>query len=376
MATQATPLNPRLREYMAQGYAKVGSIGFKICENLVKGKDHVRSQQELWNRGVVMVRLLKVLYRHVYFDPTTQKPTLYRIEPIEVNQILAKLIELGELDLYPVVPTILPSSKPLTIVAGQQGAQGIPGINGTNANIVVQADIGETQIEVREDVVGPIKNYYLKFVAYVEQLLSSSVIGGNIFEVGDVRSFNINILSTKGKNSLQTLACISSGTIDAILQPLVNLPALNGVSQPVTIVLPLTNQSADTTYIFESYDGKTHKQATCSIGFYYPYLTGISDNTTGFDHYSTLSKTIRPKENRSFLLNGTNKYFWIGYPASYGNLTSIKDANGYEKIADFTPVSVNVSSSGLTNNWINVPYKFYRTTLKTSIANANYTISF
>jgi hypothetical protein len=363
-------LNPRAKELMAQGYARVGEISFKLTINLRKGKDHTRSQKELWEQGIKTLRLLKVLFRHVTFDENN-KPTLWRITEEEVNALLKCLIKIADLDRYPIAPGTLPTVKPIVISTGAQGNPGVAGLNGSNANIVVEPEVGEDQILVSSTTIGLVKYYRLSLNLYVEQLLSAS--GGGLYEFGDDIDFNILITSTKGRDDLVSLIC-TDGAVDALLQPLVNLISLNGITQPQVITLPIANQNVDKTYTFESSDGTTTKSASTSISFVYPYLHGNNAAKNSYDYYANLTKIIAGKANRNILFNGTDKYFIVGYPASYGTLSSIKDGNGFEKISDFETFTANVTSIGRDNNWT-VSYRFYVTAIKTTINNQNYTIT-
>ncbi len=366
-------LDPKLKEYLSKGYAKIGEIAYKIALNLKNGKNHIPSQRDLYEQGIKMYSLLDVLFRHVTFDADTDIPILWRITEEQVNKFLRCLIELGELDKYPVVPSLFPTVKPIIINQGERGEQGIQGADGSNANIIVQLKAGEKQLKLTENIAGLIKTYELSFDPYITTLLIASIQDSKIYEIGTSQDFDILITSTKGTEDIITLIC-SDGTIDALLQPLVDLIQLNGLTQPQSIILSLTNQTISKTYLFIIDDDETQVQASDTVNFYYPYLFGAS-SVTGINPYSALPKSITAKSNRAFTFNDTDKYFYICYPASYGSLTSIKDQNGFEKISDFTVTTEDVTSSGLTSNWT-VSYKVYRTTIKTSIANFPYTISY
>ncbi len=363
-------LNPRAKELMSQGYARIGEISFKLTINLRKGKDHTRSQKELWEQGIKTLRILKILFRHVTFDENN-KPTLWRITEEEVNALLKCLIKIADLDKYPIAPTTLPTVKPIVITTGAQGAQGAPGTPGTNANIVVEPAPGEDELLVSEIISGSLKTYQLSFNPYTSQTIVAS--GGTLYEYGNDIDFDILITSNKGRDNLLTLIC-TDPTIDALLQPLINLLTLNGISQPVVITLSINNQNTNKTYTFESDDGRTVATSSTSISFVYPYLHGNNAAKDSYDYYANLSKVIAVKGNRSFLFNGTDKYFILGYPATYGTLSSIKDGNGFEKINDFDTFTVNVTSIGKDVNWT-VSYRFYVTKVKTTINNQNYTIT-
>ncbi len=363
-------LNPKAKELMTQGYARLGELSFKITINLRKGKDHVRSQKELWEQGIKTLRILKVLFRHITFDDDGV-PTLWRITELEANALLKCLIKIADLERYPIVPSTLPTVKPKVITTGAQGNPGVNGLPGNDANINVLAAEDEDEIVVEEvDVLG-VKTFYISLDLYIAQQLSVS--GGSLYEFGNDISFDISITSTRGRVELVTLIC-TDPTIDALLQPLINLVTLNGAVQPVVVTLPIIDQAVAKTYTFESNDGTGTVSASTSISFVYPYLYGNNAAKDSYDFYSNLTKIVAGKANRSILFDGIDKYFIIGYPASYGTLSSIKDGNGFEKIADFESFTADVTSVGKDNDWT-VSYRFYVTSLKTSISSQYYTIT-
>lgn len=368
-------LDPNLRETLSKAYAKIGEISYTIALNMRKGKNNVPSQKALYDQGIKMYAMLDVLFRHVTFDEDNGNlPTLWRITEEEVNKLTRCLIQIGQLNTYPVVPSLYPNTRPVIIQTGPQGIQGPPGANGTNANIVVELDPAEKQLKLIETNLGATKTYTFSFVHYVAPLLTVAIQGGKVFEIGDERDFDILVTSTKGTEEIVTIVC-DDGTVDASLQGLLNLVSANNeLSQPYQILVPVTAIGADQTFEFTTDDQEQTVIASDTINFYYPYLFGNSA-ITGITHYTALTKSIVPKANRAFAFNGTDQYFWIAYPSSYGDLTAIKDQNGFNVIADFTASLVNITSSGLDNNWT-VEYRVYRTTLKTTISNANFTIEY
>ncbi len=367
-------LDPRLKEYMSAAYTQLGEYGYKTVLNWRKGKGFTKSNKELLERRVKGWLILKILFRHV--DYTTTPPTLYRITEEEVNNFLRCVIHLYELNDYPVSPNILPTVRPIIITTGQPGNPGQPGVNGTDADIDVVPDDNEDEIAVEEVIISGIKTFKLSFDPYIAAELAAVIQGAATFEVGVNVDTSIDITSTKNKKDIVTLTC-TNPTIDALLQPLVDLVQLNGVSQPVILNVVLPTISVNTTLTFQTDDGKTITSANDSISFYYPFLYGTTDVTTGFNYYTFLTKLIEAKSDKSFILNGTDKYFWIAYPASYGDLVNIKDNNGFDLLAAgaWTKIVDDVTSSGLDTNWTH-SYNLYRSTVKTSIDNLPYTIEF
>jgi len=370
-------LDPKLKDRLAEGYTKLGDLGYKLAQGLNKGKDDSPKQKEMWDQVIKMRYLLQILFRHVTFDEATSKPTLWNITEEQVNRYLRYLLQIGELDTYPVVPTILPTTKPVIFNKGVKGDQGIQGEPGSNANIVVRPVSGETEIIVTEvtDLDGT-KAFELDLNTYSAQGLIGAFQGTKIFEVGNtVESIDYLITSSKGSNNILTLTITDDGTLNTALQSLISLPILNGPTQPVQYTVTATNVTTNKTVSVQSDDGTTIAASNDSISFFYPYLSGSVDALLTTNHYTSLTKTIAGQSNRSFLLNGLDDYHYIMYPSSYGTLTQLKDDNGFNVIGSFTTGLVNVTSSGLDVNWT-TEYRFYRTTIKTDINNKLYSIVF
>lgn len=101
----------------------------------------------------------------------------------------------------------------------------------------------------------------------------------------------------------------------------------------------------------------------------YPYIYGTDSTAAliggGSAFYGVMSKLVETVGNKTVGFNTADlKYFWFAYPATYADLTSILDQNGFEQITNFTKYTVNVSSTGLSNDWSNVSYKIYRSNAK------------
>lgn len=112
-----------------------------------------------------------------------------------------------------------------------------------------------------------------------------------------------------------------------------------------------------------------------TISFIYPYLYGTS-SVAGLSEttlYSSLTKLVETNGTKSPSLVGISTYIYFCFPSSYGDLSSIKDPNNFEILNSFEySGSVPVTSSGLTNNWMET-YKVYRLLLQ---ANPNGTFTF
>lgn len=135
------------------------------------------------------------------------------------------------------------------------------------------------------------------------------------------------------------------------------------------------NTTVDTDYIakIETGSGGTITSASKQVRFVFPFLSGMNGSILNGDNlYSSLTKTISPKSNKSITLNGSNQYIYFAYPSSYGNLSSIKDQNGFTVTGSFSIETVNILvAGGLTES-----YKVYRTVNPTTVNNAVFTFNF
>jgi hypothetical protein len=112
--------------------------------------------------------------------------------------------------------------------------------------------------------------------------------------------------------------------------------------------------------------------------FIYPYLYGTSSiaELTGSALYTAFmarKNYTTAQATKAVSMIGTNTYIYFAYPSTYSSLSSIKDPNNFEVLGSFSfSSSVAVTSSGLTNNWME-NYKVYRLTL---LADPNGTFTF
>lgn len=105
--------------------------------------------------------------------------------------------------------------------------------------------------------------------------------------------------------------------------------------------------SSNTTFkaVVSDSQGKT-SQATSSVSFVIPYYYGVSANASLSDP-TTLTEDVSSKGNKTYKFTASEQYFYFAYDYSYGSLTSILDANGFENLGNFTKVGkVTVTKNG------------------------------
>ncbi len=105
--------------------------------------------------------------------------------------------------------------------------------------------------------------------------------------------------------------------------------------------------------------GPTTVSATVSFTFVYPYYYGVGAAGLTPAAVAALTKDIRVSTAsvlRSFTPT-VGQVYYFAYPASYGNLTSILDQNGFETIADWTKTVANITGLDATAQSYNI-YQF------------------
>lgn len=111
----------------------------------------------------------------------------------------------------------------------------------------------------------------------------------------------------------------------------------------------------------------------------YPFFYGMNSNNLlsgGSTFYNAnLTKLIQSKNNKSLNINGLNEYIYYAYPSSYGDLDSIIDGNGFDVTSSFSKTTVNIESTGLSNNY-NESYNIYRTISVTTVSNQIFKFNF
>lgn len=112
--------------------------------------------------------------------------------------------------------------------------------------------------------------------------------------------------------------------------PLAASSNLYGVGVPRTIIRQSSGSVVFTVNATEPVTLATISD-TVTLSFIYPIYHGMvaGDYSTG-NLEGNLTKLLEGKGTKTLLMNGTNAFIYFAYPASYGNLTSIKDSNQFE----------------------------------------------
>ena len=195
-----------------------------------------------------------------------------------------------------------------------------------------------------------------------------SLSSSTLYEIGTSNTKTLTSSITANSETVFT-----SGYINQTSPAVVTKKSwLGGGTQTVNVSFTPTQGVSDSlTKTFRSYElvGNNGTPTTISsnvvtLSSCYPYLYGMSasDLSSGVGIYTALTKIIKNCATSSAVAFNSNslKYAYFIFPATCGDVISILDQNGFEQISAFTKYTVNISSTGLTNNWTNVSYKIYK----------------
>lgn len=113
-------------------------------------------------------------------------------------------------------------------------------------------------------------------------------------------------------------------------------------SPPITITSNLPSNRFRFS-VTDSMD-KTYYANTTGISFCYPYYFGVADENVEInsDLITKMTKRVEQKGTKSYNYTSNQQAAYIAYPASYGKLTKIIDANGFDVTDTFTQYEILV----------------------------------
>lgn len=212
--------------------------------------------------------------------------------------------------------------------------------------------------------------------------LSMNSLSPSVIEIGTSQAYTISGGTTNNGG-----ATLSNGDMDKTFPSTAQITTFGAgtsYSQGITYT-PLQTPSGDYTedeYRFSAYqnwvfgaESGTAQSPQRTIKGVFPILYGLSNtdlSATG-DPYTELTKLIEDEGDKTVTLTGSG-FIYYAFPASWGDnvLSTIIDHNGFNVTGSFTVYDVNVSSTGLTNNWTNEPYKLYKLNSTTTASGFDY----
>ena len=219
---------------------------------------------------------------------------------------------------------------------------------------------GKNVLQVLEDILYP----YVAFGISVDSISPST----SVYEKGTtVTITGVKVKITNGSRSITNLKLYDSSSKTNLLGE-----KTSGISTSNTFTISRAVTSS-TSFYAEATDGvKTIGDSTSFLSFYYPTFYGVLD--TGYSLTSGLitgkTKVLKANKNNTFTYTATNQHPFVAFPASYGNLTSIKDSSNLEYIGDFVKTTMNLNVTGGT-----VSYNIYVLKDPTDISNYKFIFS-
>lgn len=205
----------------------------------------------------------------------------------------------------------------------------------------------------------------LSFQEFAETLLcpyqaptATLSVSPTTYHKGGTTNVTASMTATKKSKPLTSATLqVGSGTATSVASL---IPNGGSASQTAN------NISATTTFTFVIGDGQqtVTKTATISFNDYrYHGLVDVAPADVTETVVHTLTTDLTAKKDYSYTgITMTNRRVCYAYPASYGNLSSIKDKNGYEVIGSYTKTTKTVDG---------VSYNIYTMTSTGSLSNGS-----
>ena len=229
----------------------------------------------------------------------------------------------------------------------------------TNATPIVSAHGGVAVGDTFDNV--PISKVLDKILyPYVAPVVSASAApaNGGTYEIGvgtTVTSVTANV--TKKARTITKVEVFGSDSATALATKTEGVA--NGGSFSLTFSKELKAAAANgtrfTVKVTDS-DNKVTSANTGTFSLVYPFYQGVvaAGATVDAAAVKALTKKVETKGNKKWAYTAANQKMVFAYPASYGNLTKIFDANNFDVTGTFTKSTVNVSCADGTSVAYNV----------------------
>lgn len=229
----------------------------------------------------------------------------------------------------------------------------------TNATPIVSAHGGVAVGDTFDNV--PISKVLDKILyPYVAPVVSASAapFNGGTFEIGvgtTVTSVTANV--TKKARTITKVEVFGSDSATALATK--TDAVANGGSFSLAFSKELKAAAANgtrfTVKVTDS-DNKVTSANTGTFSLVYPFYQGVvaAGATVDAAAVKALTKKVEVKGNKKWAYTASNQKMVFAYPASYGNLTKIFDANNFDVTGTFTKSTVNVSCADGTSVAYNV----------------------
>lgn len=209
-------------------------------------------------------------------------------------------------------------------------------------------------------------------ITYLGPLIASfSGSSNTLREKGDaVASIVLSTNVTKRSNNIARIRFLQGVTVIADENPPVVIGS--GITT-ATYSTPFSDNITFTTEVTDATGGggPTMVTANTSYSFVYPYYYGADVPGLTPAQVAALTKSIiNSSANVNRVFNTANgDVYYFAYPASYGNLTSILDENGFETFSSWTKTVANITGLDATA----VSYNIYESNNPVVAGTTNFT---
>ena len=211
-------------------------------------------------------------------------------------------------------------------------------LGSTTANVTANVEVGGIMVgdvvEEGTDIQELVEKLLIKY--YPPTVTLTATPANKVVEVGE--SINVELTAAVTKKSLDVASVIFSDGTAAV-------NVTEGGSFSHEIADPVTDT---TTFSVTVSDGKKEVSSSVKYTFVNPYYTGVVNADAVDVDITTLGKKIEEKSKKKYSYEPRNQYVVFAYPASYGDLTSILDINGFEQLPSFNKTSVTVGTVAYT----------------------------
>lgn len=195
---------------------------------------------------------------------------------------------------------------------------------------------------------------------YTKPVISSVTLNrtpsGTVYEKGTTVS--INSISTSIQKKSEAITKVQFYVNNTMENEITTGVANGGTfTYTPTTAISITDTITNTYVQVKVEDGKSLVTAnSLALTFVYPYYHGsIADGTVVNDAViQGLTKDVSIKGTKTYNYNTSNSCMVIAYPASYGNIKTIIDPNGFDITGSFTKSQVAVTANDSTSQTYNV----------------------
>jgi len=235
---------------------------------------------------------------------------------------------------------------------------------------------------VGQNIGGGTIGEFLDYWYFSPPTLSIVSLSPSVIEIGTSQAYTIS-----GAITNPGAATLSAGVLEKTYPSTATINSFGAgtsYSQGITFA-PLQTPSGDYTeaeYRFQASqdwvkgaENGTATSSTRTIKGVYPIFYGMSatDLSATGNVYTTLTKLVEDEGDKTATINGSG-FIYYAFPASWSDnaLSAIIDHNGFNVTGSFTVHDINISSSGLTNDYTSIAYKLYKLTTTTTATNFDY----